>query len=199
MAPRSYRSPARAAAQEAVRRRIVDATVALHRERGILATTHALVAERADVAVPTVYNHFPSRGALVQACGAHLGALAPPLEATLLDGERTLGGRVVALVRAVFANHAFRAPWLRWIFYEAAQVPEAKGGITAREAQVRQLLARALGGRPQRGVRALGEALLSFPAWQLLTAEGNCAPAEAEQLVASVIVAAARGKPRRAP
>jgi AcrR family transcriptional regulator len=199
VAPRSYRSSARAAAQQAVRRRIIDATVALHRERGILATTHALVAERADVAVPTVYNHFPSRGALVQACGAHLAALAPPLDPTLLDGERTLGGRVARLVRAVFANHAFRAPWLRFAFYEAEQIPEMQASLAARQALVQKLLFRALGGRPRRTVRALGEALLSFPAWQLLTAERNCTPAEAEELVASVIVAAARGKPRRTP
>jgi hypothetical protein len=74
-----------------------------------------------------------------------------------------------------------------------------KAALAAREAHVRQLLARALGGRPRRAVRALGEALLSFPAWQLLTAEDSCTPAEAEELVISVIVAAARGKPRRTP
>ena len=58
--PRKYDLGRRAAAAEQTRRRIVDATVALHAEQGIVATTYKDIAQRADVGVGTVYNHFPT-------------------------------------------------------------------------------------------------------------------------------------------
>ena len=65
MSPRRYRSDRRKAATEETRRRIVDSTVSLHAECGAIATTYAMIAERADVAIPTVYNHFPTLGDLL--------------------------------------------------------------------------------------------------------------------------------------
>ena len=57
--PRRYELKERARAQEATRQRIVDATVALHREVGPARTTVAEIARRAGVGRVTVYNHFP--------------------------------------------------------------------------------------------------------------------------------------------
>src|ERR1051325_567073 len=61
MAPRTYRMDQRAEAARATKRRIVEATLQLHGERGVLATSHKDVAERADVSVGTVYPHFRTR------------------------------------------------------------------------------------------------------------------------------------------
>jgi len=51
---------ARQAAKDALRRRIVDATMALHLEKGVVATSFDDIARKADVAVATVYRHFPT-------------------------------------------------------------------------------------------------------------------------------------------
>src|SRR5262245_2688802 len=106
MAPRSYRSTRRAAVRDATRRKIVEATAALHAQHGIVATSHAMIAARADVSIPTVYNHFPTRGALVLACGTHITAGAPPLGLQTLEGKRTPRERIAALVRGVFDLYA---------------------------------------------------------------------------------------------
>ncbi len=57
-------------AREETRRRIVEATVRLHGERGVLGTSFQDIAKEADVAVATVYAHFPTLDALLPACGA---------------------------------------------------------------------------------------------------------------------------------
>jgi len=76
----------RAEATQALRRRIVDATIELHSEQGIVGTSWRDIAERADVAVATVYNHFPSLDELVPACGEQLMArLHPPSPADAAD------------------------------------------------------------------------------------------------------------------
>jgi AcrR family transcriptional regulator len=69
MSPRRYDMSRRRASAERTRRRILDATVELHGERGILATSWEDIARRAGVAVGTVYRHFPSLDELVPACG----------------------------------------------------------------------------------------------------------------------------------
>jgi AcrR family transcriptional regulator len=59
---RKYELKARAAKQEETRRRITEATVALHEEVGPARTTVAEVARRAGVTRLTVYNNFPAEG-----------------------------------------------------------------------------------------------------------------------------------------
>lgn len=78
MAPRNYSMDTRKAAVEETRRRIVDATLALHSERGMFDTSWKDIAERADVSVATVYKHFPSLDELVPACGALIMAITDP-------------------------------------------------------------------------------------------------------------------------
>ncbi len=50
MPKRSYSMQRRAALEADTRERIVRATVALHAERGVLGTSYALIAKRAQVA-----------------------------------------------------------------------------------------------------------------------------------------------------
>src|SRR5687767_490534 len=69
MSPRKYDMSRRAAAVAETRRRIVDATLELHAEQGIAATSWDEIAARAGVGVGTVYRHFPSLDELVPACG----------------------------------------------------------------------------------------------------------------------------------
>ena len=67
----------RADGAEETRQRILEATMALHTEQGVLATSHKDIAGRADVSVGTVYHHFPNVDSLVTACGAHVGEALP--------------------------------------------------------------------------------------------------------------------------
>ena len=68
---RRYQLKARAKHQEATRRRIIEATAALHDEVGPARTTVAEIARRAGVQRLTVYNNFPDETTLYEACGAH--------------------------------------------------------------------------------------------------------------------------------
>ncbi len=61
----------RARARDETRERIVRATMQLHDEKGVAATSFLDVAKRAGTGAATVYRHFPDIGALVSACGAH--------------------------------------------------------------------------------------------------------------------------------
>ena len=63
-----YEMKKRAERQRETRRRIVEATVELHRTRGPANTTISEIAKRAGVNRLTVYNHFPDMTDLLRAC-----------------------------------------------------------------------------------------------------------------------------------
>jgi AcrR family transcriptional regulator len=126
MSPRKYDMTKRAAALEATRRRIVDATVAAHRELGIQATSWDEIASRAEVGVGTVYRHFRSLEELLPACGALVTeTLALPTEDEipgLFDGARSLQERIHRIVTRIFGNIRRERedlpdlePWHQWI------------------------------------------------------------------------------------
>jgi AcrR family transcriptional regulator len=185
MAPRRYARRLREVAREGTRRRIVDAVVALHAERGVLGTTYADVAHRADVSVATVYNHFPARADLLHACGGELSSRAPRLDAEMFAGIGDVRSRLAALVRAVFDDHRHWVPWKRWVVGEASVVPELRASLenarTRRLGLVVQALAPGFAGSPPAGLVALVDALLDFSAWSALTSD--LGPEEAEAAV----------------
>src|SRR5690242_10547523 len=76
--PRPYIQKARAEQQEETRRRIVEAAVELHLERGPAHTSIAAIAERAGVNRVTIYRHFPDARSLFEACSEHNRKLNPP-------------------------------------------------------------------------------------------------------------------------
>jgi AcrR family transcriptional regulator len=75
---RTYRLKQRASDQEQTRQRIVEATIALHQERGDSGTTISAIAELAGVGRTTVYRHFPDERTLLTACTSHYFAENPP-------------------------------------------------------------------------------------------------------------------------
>ena len=78
LTPRKYSMDKRKAAAEQTRQRILEATLALHSEKGIFGTSWQDIARRADVSVNTVYKHFPSLDELVPACGELMYAITRP-------------------------------------------------------------------------------------------------------------------------
>ncbi|SON54016.1 transcriptional regulator BetI [Hartmannibacter diazotrophicus] len=98
----------RAASQVETRERIVQATMALHDEKGITHTSINDIAARAGLGAATVLRHFPDTNALVTACGQHVAAeMAPPDPEDapeLFAGLSTADERLGKLVREL---HAF--------------------------------------------------------------------------------------------
>src|SRR5215213_9781287 len=75
---RKYEMKKRAELQRETRRRIVEATVELHRTRGPANTTIKEIAQRAGVNRLTVYNHFPDITDLLRACSRSWAERHPP-------------------------------------------------------------------------------------------------------------------------
>lgn len=112
----------RRAAVEETRRRILEATLALHAEKGIFGTSWQDIAHRADVSVGTVYKHFPSLDELVPACGELMYAITrpPSLDQApeIFAGASLLGERVGRLVSELFDFYERGAPYIETDFQE---------------------------------------------------------------------------------
>lgn len=192
MAPRPYQGHRRKAAQEETRGRIILATVALHAEKGVTATTHADIAKLADVAIPTVYKHFPTRADLLPACISHVAGKAPALGPHLFDGKQEMKARLDSLVHGLFETHAYYAPWLRWATSEAELFSEIKTvQKQARKAQrdvIRQAFSPGFSGKPPGALLTVVHVLLDFPAWKSLTTDKDMRPDRAEALITDAIV-----------
>ncbi len=170
MTPRKYSMDKRRAAVEETRQRIVEATLALHSEKGMFDTSWKDIAERADVSVATVYKHFPSLHELVPACGALIMAVTEP--PSLEDAPRIFGDaqtfeeRIERLISEMFSFYERGEPYME-VGPKERQLPavqEWEAGMRAtREGLAREAL------RPvqpeESTVRAVG-ALLDFPVFK---------------------------------
>jgi AcrR family transcriptional regulator len=142
--PRKYELGRRAAAAGETRRRIVDATVALHAEHGIIATSYKDIARRADVGIGTVYNHFPTVDTLVMACGSRLRETTRPPEPDAIAGARSRRGRLQLLVSEVFGWYERYPSWRRGPA-DADKLEVLAGAVRARDAHLRALVRAAIG------------------------------------------------------
>ena len=122
MTPRKYSMDKRRAAVQETRQRILEATLSLHSEKGILGTSWQDIAQRADVSVGTVYKHFPSLDELVPACGELMYAITrpPSLEDAqqIFAGARTLEERLERLISELFDFYERGAPYIETDFQE---------------------------------------------------------------------------------
>jgi AcrR family transcriptional regulator len=119
----------RKAAAEETRRRILEATLVLHSEKGIFGTSWQDIAKRADVSVGTVYKHFPSLEELVPACGELMYAITrpPSLEDApqIFAGVSSLEERLGRLVEELFDFYKRGAPYIETDFQER-RLPEVR-------------------------------------------------------------------------
>lgn len=99
---RSYRLNRRAESAEETRRRLVEATFALHSKQGIASTTMKQIAERAGVGIGTVYHHFPTLDDTIMACGQMVMATYPPPTEAIFAGISPMKERLELLARALF-------------------------------------------------------------------------------------------------
>ena len=201
MTKRPYTMQHRATLGAKTRERIVRATVELHAKHGALGTSYAMIAKRAQVAPQTVYNHFPALGALFGACTGHVLERAPPLGIETFRSGRSPATRLGLLAAAVFARHAFLAPWTRIGWYEAALIPELGAIMAIGNAALRQFIAAAVAPdrEPTAGFVDAAFVLLDYPAWQELTRSRSSPDAAriAGDCLADLLPRLTRSQPRK--
>jgi AcrR family transcriptional regulator len=106
MSRRKYEMGKRAEAVEQTRRRILEATMAVHDEQGIVAGRWPDIADRAGVSLATIYRHFPTLEELVSACGVLTMELVDPptpeSAAETFHDAQSRQERIERLVQATF-------------------------------------------------------------------------------------------------
>jgi AcrR family transcriptional regulator len=193
MSPRSYDRRLRLAAAEVARRRIVEAAAALHAKHGGTGTSHAMIAKKAGVSIPTVYKYFATGNDLIPACTGLVAGRAPlALDARIFEGLRQVPERVRALAQAVFRLHEYFAPWLRWSDSDAAAFPALQsfleGGRKAQLDLVRRALTPAGGRAPREPLVLLSQVLLDFPSWRTFIAAGKTSHQAAVEVADAILL-----------
>jgi AcrR family transcriptional regulator len=172
-ARRLYRMKDRARAQAETRDRILSATMLLHDEKGVAATSFVDIARRAGIGAATVYRHFPTLGSLVTACGAHVWKeMDPPVPERASDIFKDVAGTEARLQRLVEElDRFYRRGALRLTAAHADRhlIPELDGFLRAVEAGVAALVREAVKDEtlPDAVLRLL-IALTDFPVWTSL-------------------------------
>jgi AcrR family transcriptional regulator len=187
MAIRQYRLGKRAQTAEDTRRRIVEATFALHTEQGIVATTMKQIAERAGVAVGTVYHHFPAYADAINACAGHTAEKVPLPTRDVLSGHDSPEERLRALAKAWFTYYARLKGWAR-LYGEREAVPQLEAFIEEQQRQRTAQLVEAL--RPLRvapDLQRAGAALLDTGPYLALRSAGFGLAQAIDQIVAVLV------------
>jgi AcrR family transcriptional regulator len=174
-----YNLKARAERYQKTRRRIVEATLDLHRSIGPVQTTITDIAKRAGVKRQTVYNHFPDELALFTACSAHSRALNPPPDPEpwkhISDPEK----RLRSALAEVYAYYRCNEQILANVTRDAQANPNVRTVLeprTKRQERMRDVLAAGWArgdGHDRR--KLLHGALwmaLEFQTWHTLTRQG---------------------------
>jgi AcrR family transcriptional regulator len=147
LAPRKYTMGKRRAAVEETRQRILEATLALHAEKGIFGTSWQDIARRADVSVGTVYKHFPSLDELVPACGEMMYNITrpPSLEDApeIFAGAHSLEERLERLISELFDFYERGASYIETDFQER-QLPSVQEWEAYMRATIEGLVREAL-------------------------------------------------------
>ena len=122
-APRKYVLRRRAERQEETRRRILEATIALHSTVGPAQTTFSAVAERAGVQRVTLYRHFPDERALYRAAAAYFSERNPAPDPHAWRAEPDPDRRLRRALGEVYAYHRRVEPLLTNVIRDRAIKP----------------------------------------------------------------------------
>jgi AcrR family transcriptional regulator len=182
---RKYRLGRRGEAAEETRRRIVEATFALHAEQGIAATSMKQIAERAKVSVGTVYHHFPSYDEAIAACGRFTREVVPPPDTSIFAGAATRAERIRRLAHAYFDLYR-RVPNFEGVRGEAHKFAPLRAHFAEEARRMRALAAEALGADAEESRIAVVMALLDVAVFRTLAAEG-ASVVDAAQRIARIL------------
>jgi AcrR family transcriptional regulator len=142
---RKYEMKKRAERQRETRRRIVEATVELHRTRGPANTTISEIAQRAGVNRLTVYNHFPDITGLLKACSRSWTERHPAPDATPWAQINDPQMRLRTALTELYGFYARTEPMRANVLRDAQTMPELaallEGSVVPYLKEVRDLLA----------------------------------------------------------
>lgn len=199
---RRYELKARAEAQEETRRRITEATVALHQEVGPARTTISEVAKRAGVQRLTVYNNFPEERDLLGACSAHWVAQSPPPDPSPWPAIRDPSRRARTALAALYGYYRATEAMTGNVQRDARAMPALQeildaGWVPYLEA-VRDILAGGWerDGPPNARLRAALWLALQFDTWRALARDEGLGDEEAAALAAAMARAGGRSGSR---
>jgi AcrR family transcriptional regulator len=183
---RRYELKQRAQRQAETRRRILEATVALHAERGPAATQITDIAQRAGVDRVTVYRHFPDLASLLKACSAHYYSAHPLPDPNTWAAIEDPRARLRHGLREIYAYWAQNAAMAAHILRDAQTLGHLSVGK-----RLQALQHDAVGvltkdwpppGLPQPGLTATIRVAIDFHTWQQLVDEQGLSDHDAVEL-----------------
>jgi AcrR family transcriptional regulator len=189
---RKYQLKRRAERQEETRRRIVEATVALHESVGGAGATISAIAERAGVERLTVYRHFPDERTLVTACTQHYWAQNPPPDPTPWHAITDPETRLRTGLAAIYAYHRRTERMSLRASHDTLNNPLLREILAPQFAywrEVHDILAAVwLGGnRAQGQVEAAVGHAIGFMTWYSLVREQGLDDAQAIELMVAML------------
>ena len=196
---RKYDMKQRAERHRQTRRRIVEATVELHRTQGPANTTISEIAQRAGVNRLTVYNHFPDITDLLKACSRSWTEQHPAPDpgpwAQISDPQERLRTALTEL----YGFYARTEPMRGNVLRDAETMPELaallEGSVVPYLRAVRDLLAEGWETSEDRRRRLLATIKLAidFHTWRSLERESGLGREEAvESMLEAVHSAVSR-------
>ena len=171
---RKYEMKKRAERQRETRRRIVEATVELHRTRGPANTTISEIAQRAGVNRLTVYNHFPDITGLLKACSRSWTERHPAPDPTPWAQINDPQVRLRTALTELYGFYARTEPMRANVLRDAQTMPELaallEGSVVPYLKEVRDLLAegREACQKERRHLLATLALALDFHTWRSL-------------------------------
>lgn len=191
---RRYELKKRAEKVDQTRRRILEATVELHRTLGPAATRITEIARRAGVQRVTVYDHFPDEAALLAACSAHWRALHPAPDPAPWRAATGGAERVRLALGDLYAWYRETEPMTANVLRDAETIPVLRvivdDGLGHYLSDVRMLLAEPFHARGDRRDRIAAAicAAVDFHFWRALAPLGD---GQAAELAAGLVELAA--------
>jgi AcrR family transcriptional regulator len=199
---RKYEMKKRAERQRETRRRIVEATVELHRTQGPAHTTIKEIAQRAGVNRLTVYNHFPDIADLLRACSRRWVEQHPPPDPTPWAQIRDPQERLRAALAELYSFYARTEPMRANVLRDAETMPALaallEGTVVPYLEAVRELLAEGweVCGKGRRRLLATLKLAIDFHTWRTLERGSGLSREEAVELMLDAVGASVRPEGR---
>ena len=191
---RKYDMKKRAERQRETRRRIVEATVELHRTRGPAHTTIKEIAQRAGVNRLTVYNYFPDIADLLRACSTRWTEQHPAPDPAPWAEIRDPKERLRTALAELYGYYARTEPMRANVLRDAETMPELaallEGTVVPYLGAVRELLAEGWEVRGEGSRKRLLAALrlaIDFHTWHSLERGSGLSREEAVQLMLEAV------------
>lgn len=187
---RKYELRKRAERQRETRRRIVEATVALHESLGPLAASISAIATRADVERLTVRAHFPEPRDLFEACSALFFTRNPPPDPEKWSSIVDPRDRLKPALTELYAFYSRNERMLGNVTRDARLAPDLVGvGFRVLLSRMRSALAAGWTIDPQNEPvlqAALGHAL-DFTTWRSLARDHGLRDDQAVELMRDLV------------